>query len=234
MSRWSDWGKALLDVIAPRCCAVCGRRLSVDEQVMCGRCNLHLPRTGFELQPYDNEMAKMFWGLIPVERCVAFFYYTSHAPESRLIYDLKYHHHPEIGYQLGHMLARDCMQAGFFEGIDMIIPIPLYKKRERQRGYNQSVEIARGVAEATGLPLKKDVVERITFGGSQTLRDRWQRTENVEDAFRLKDTSITGHHILLIDDIVTTGATICSCAQELLRAGNVKFSVLCLGLANRE
>ncbi|KXB83661.1 hypothetical protein HMPREF3034_01056 [Prevotella sp. DNF00663] len=132
------------------------------------------------------------------------------------------------------MLARDCMQAGFFEGIDMIIPIPLYKKRERQRGYNQSVEIARGVAEATGLPLKKDVVERITFGGSQTLRDRWQRTENVEDAFRLKDTGITGHHILLIDDIVTTGATICSCAQELLRAGNVKFSVLCLGLANRE
>ena len=117
-----------------------------------------------------------------------------------------------------------------FEGIDAIVPVPLARKRERERGYNQSLELAKGVSEVTGLPIYNKVVKRTKFMGSQTQRGRWERNENVEHVFELVDgDSINGKHLLLIDDVVTTGATIIACAQKMQKASNVKISVLALG-----
>ena len=131
---------------------------------------------------------------------------------------------------MGRLLAKELQRADFFDGIDGIIPIPLTRKRYRQRGYNQSYEIAKGVSEVTGLPIYNDAVQRTNFKGSQTHRWRWDRIENVESAFKLTNAErIAGKHILLIDDVVTTGATMISCAKELSKAGNVKFSTLSLG-----
>ena len=189
-------------LIAPRACPVCGQRLTVGEEVICARCNLHLPRTHFAANAYENEMAKLFWGRIPIERAAALFYY-------------------EAGSEVS-----------FFEGIDMIVPIPLAKRRERQRGYNQSTEIARGVAHATGLPIRSKVVRRIRFEGSQTQQSLQGRHENVEGVFELcRKADVQGKHILLIDDIVTSGATIVSCANELRKGGAAHFSILSLGFA---
>lgn len=220
----------LLNLIAPPICPVCGSRLSANEQLLCGKCNLHLPRTYYSKIPYDNELAKLFWVLLPIERATAFFYYEAHSEVSRLIYQLKYRHHPETGRILGRMVAREIIGDGFFEGIDMIIPVPLAKKRLRERGYNQSMEIARGVSEITGLPIADHVVRRKKFVESQTKKDRWQRKENVKDMFSLEDPiAIHDKHVLLIDDVVTTGATIIACGEELKKAEGIRISVLSLG-----
>ena len=227
----SFW-RRLLDLIAPRLCVVCGHRLTVTEEIICSKCNFHLPRTGFHLNAYENEMARLFWAQIPIERATAFFYYEPHAETANLIYELKYKNHPEIGTTIGRMLAKEIQPSGFFDGIDEIIPIPLAKKRLRQRGYNQSEEIAQGISEITGLPMNKKAVRRTVFEGSQTNKGRWERHENVEHVFELVDAeSITNKHLLLVDDVVTTGATCIACAKPLCLAGNVRFSILSLGFA---
>ena len=228
ISFWSS----LLDLISPRTCVVCGQRLSVSEETICSKCNLHLPRTGFQQDPYENIMAKMFWGQIPIERATALFYYEPHAETANILYEMKYKNHPDIGEVMGRLMARELQMSNFFEGIDGIIPVPLAKKRQRQRGYNQSHELAKGISEITGLPIYNKVVRRTVFEGSQTSLGRWERNENVEQVFELKDAStIQGKHLLLVDDVVTTGATIIACAKELCKAGGVRISVLSLGLA---
>ena len=231
MKPISFWTR-LLDLISPRACVVCGCRLSASEEVICGKCNLHLPRTGFQQDPYENIMAKMFWGQIPIERAAALIYYEPHAETANILYELKYKNHPEIGEVMGRLMARELQTGNFFEGIDGIIPVPLAKKRERQRGYNQSHELAKGISEITGLPIYNKVVRRTVFEGSQTSLGRWERNENVEQVFELKDAlTIQGKHLLIVDDVVTTGATVIACAKELCKAEGVRLSVLSLGLA---
>ena len=231
MKPISFW-RRLLDLIAPRLCVVCGHRLTVTEEVICAKCNFHLPRTGFHHHAYDNEMAKLFWAQIPIEKATAFFYYEAHAETANIIYELKYKNHPEIGNIVGRMLAKEIQPSGFFDGIDGIVPIPLAKKRLRQRGYNQSMEIAQGVSEMTGLPIYMKVVRRNSFKGSQTNKGRWDRQENVEHVFELTDaTAVSNKHLLLIDDVITTGATCIACAKALCQSGNIRISILALGFA---
>ena len=162
----------------------------------------------------------------------ALFYYEAHSETANILYELKYKNHPEIGEVMGRLMARELNTTGFFDGIDGIVPIPLAKKRQRQRGYNQSMEIARGVSEVTCLPIYNKVVRRNAFEGSQTNNGRWERNENVEHVFEVEDISaIQGKHLLIVDDVVTTGATVLACAQELCKAPNVKVTVLALGFA---
>ncbi|MCD8296297.1 MAG: ComF family protein [Prevotella sp.] len=228
----------LVNLIAPKQCTICGKRLAIGEELICSVCNYHLPRTNFSKQPYDNKMAKMFWGQIPIERAAAWFFYEPHSNVSRVIHSLKYFNHPEKGVVMGKMLAAEIMSDNFFDSINCIIPVPLTKKRKRARGYNQSYEIARGISEITNIEILDGVVKRKSFKKSQTRMDRWQRMENVENAFELQDKkALAGKHILIVDDVVTTGATIISCAQAITKCiqGNrfnkVKFSVLSVGYA---
>ena len=204
MRRWKNtmkpisFWRRLLDLIAPRLCVVCRHRLSVTEEIICSKCNFHLPRTEFHLNAYDNEMARLFWAQIPIQRATAFFYYEPHAETANII----------------------------------IVPVPLAKKRLHQRGYNQSEEIAQGISEITGLPVYKKVVRRNSFKGSQTNKGRWDRQENVEHVFELIDAqAVCNRHLLLIDDVVTTGATCIACAKALCQAGNVRISILSLAFA---
>ena len=227
----SFWHR-VLDLISPRLCVVCGQRLTVSEEIICSKCNFHLPRTDFQQDPYENEMAKLFWHQIPIERATALFYYEAHSETANILYELKYKNRPDIGEVMGRLVAKELQPSGFFDGIDGIVPIPLAKKRQRQRGYNQSQEIACGISEITNLPIYDKAVRRNVFEGSQTNKGRWERNENVEKVFEMTDeTAIQGKHLLIIDDVVTTGATVIACAKELCKAGNVKVSVLALGFA---
>lgn len=222
----------ILNLIAPRACHVCGHRLNIQEDCICTACNLHLPRTNYALSPTDNMMARRLWGHVPVERCAALFHYEPHSQTANILYDLKYHQHPEIGRAMGEMIAEEFSGLGFFLGIDAIIPVPLTKSRQRERGYNQSHEIAKGVNAITRLPIVDKAVIRETFNESQTRKNALERRENVEKAFRLiGPESIEDRHLLLIDDVLTTGATITACAKELLKAPNVTISVLTLAVA---
>lgn len=219
-----------VDFILPRACVVCGCRLGVTEEAVCTACNMTMPRTRYDADMYGNEMARLFWGHIPVERAVAMVCYEPQSPVSRIVYSLKYLGRHDVGGVIGRLMATEFMPGGFFEGIDMIVPVPLSKDRYRSRGYNQSMEIAEGIGEITGIPVVNDIVRRVTFTESQTKKHRWQRTENVEGAFRLcNGVDVGGKHILIVDDIVTTGSTIISCAEEIGRGGDVRFSILTFG-----
>lgn len=228
ISLWTRF----LDIVAPRTCVSCGCRLAVTEEVLCSVCNSHLPRTNFHENPYDNPLVRLFWGQLPIERATAFFFYTPHSATSRIIYSLKYHDWPEIGVVMGRQVANEIVATGFFDGIDGLLAVPLARKRRRQRGYNQSEMIVKGINEVTGIQVMRKIVSRSSFMRSQTQLGYWERRENVAGAFVLKEKkdNLEGKHLLLVDDVVTTGATIMACAEELKSIKGIKLSVLSLGL----
>ena len=223
------WSR-LLDLISPRQCAICGERLSITEQSVCSSCYLHLPRTTYQFTPLDNPMAQLFWGLAPIDRAAALFFYQPHSEPAQLIYQLKYSDRPDIGEDIGRMMAEEMQMAGFFDGVDVLIPVPLSRKRLRQRGYNQSEMICRGIREKTGIPIVNKILRRKHFLQSQTFLTRYQRQENVADMFGLRDANLlTGKHVLLVDDVCTTGSTLIACANALQPVSGIRISVLTLG-----
>ena len=220
----------LLDIISPRCCLMCGERLALDERNICASCHLHLPQTLQCETPNDNDVAKLFWGLAAVGRAASWLRFYPHSNFSRLIYLMKYKGRSDIAFQLGVLMAEDFNAAGFFEGIDIIVPVPLSRKRKRQRGYNQSERIAEGIGSVTNIGVCTDVLRRKHFLGSQTSKSRSGRQENVRDMFELKrGDRLKGKHVLLVDDIVTTGATLTACANQLEKIEGVRVSVATIG-----
>ena len=227
--RASFWTR-LFDLMSPRLCVACGSRLAESEQHVCSNCVLTLPRTDHSNDPYDSILAKEFWGRLPVERVAAWLSYQPDTPVSRLIHEMKYHDNPAIGRYLGEMMALEFQESGFFRDIDVLLPVPLAPQREQQRGYNQSREIARGISTMTGIPVVDNAMRRIRFEQSQTHMHIEERQANVEGAFELTDaTQLTGRHVLVVDDVITTGATMKACCKELLQAGDVRISIIALG-----
>ena len=225
-SIWTE----LLDIISPRWCAVCGNRLSPDEALLCRKCMSEMPVTPFCQSPYDNLMARLFWGQFPIERASAWFFFRPQSAPTKMVYDLKYHGQIEWGELMGEQMALAHQPYGFFNDIDAIIPMPIAHRRIRERGYNQCEKIARGIKWVTKLPVYSNVIVRHQFEQSQTHQSAWERRENVSNAFQLiRAEKIKGKHLLLVDDVVTTGATVIACAQELAKADDVKISVLAVG-----
>jgi len=175
-------------------------------------------------------MAQLFWKLIPIHQAAALIYYEPHSEVARVVYQLKYGDRPDIGEDMGRIMANEMQMAGFFDDIDVLLPVPLSPKRLRQRGYNQSEQLARGISEITHLPVVTKAIARKHFRQSQTQLSRWQRQENVQDMFTLRDaTPIQGKHVLLIDDICTTGATLIACADAIKAIPGIRISILTLG-----
>ena len=225
-----NWFSRFLDFISPRLCVVCGRRLSPTERSLCSVCQLHLPRTAFQFTPQDNPMAQLFWHLAPIERAAAFIYYQPHSEMARMVYRLKYRNSPDVGEDLGRLMATDFLLAHYFDDIDLLLPVPLTRKRQHQRGYNQSEMLARGISDVTHLPMAPKALKRQVFRDSQTHLSRHERQENVDGIFVVTDTEILkGRHVLLIDDICTTGATLTACAKALASIEGIRISVLTLG-----
>ena len=225
-----NWITRFLDFISPRLCVVCGHRLAPTERSVCAVCMFHLPRTDFHLKPLDNQMAQLFWKLTPIQKAAALFYYHPHSETAQIVYRLKYNNRPDIGEDLGRVMAREMERSDFFSDIDILLPVPLSRKRLRQRGYNQSEMLAVGLSDITHLPIVTKALRRKEFHQSQTMLNRWQRQENVADTFELTDDSqLKGHHVLLIDDVCTTGATLIACTDAIKEVEGIRISVLTLG-----
>ena len=225
-----NWWTRILDLISPRQCVICGERLTVTESTLCSVCLLHLPRTGWQFSPEDNPMAQFFWHLAPIERCAALLYYEPHSEVAQLVYDLKYHDRPDIGEDMGRLMGNEMQMARFFDGIDVLLPVPLSRKRMRERGYNQSECLAVGISDITSVPVVTKALYRKHFLISQTKLNRQERQENVNDMFVLKDDApLRNKHVLLIDDICTTGSTLMACANVLKTVEGIRLSILTLG-----
>ena len=224
---WDDF----ISLLFPRLCFACGDHLLRNEKIICTACYVEIPRTNYHLSD-DNPVARLFWGRCLIEKAAAFSFYTRGSRISKLIHNLKYNGIREIGPELGRIYALTLGSSGFTQGMDIIIPVPLHPSRQRQRGFNQSDSIALGVSEVTGLPFCSNLVSRVSVSETQTRRSRYERWTNVEGIFSVTDPEkVAGRHVLLVDDVITTGSTIESCAGELLKIGGVKVSVVALAYA---
>lgn len=220
------WISDLIDIIFPRHCLVCGEVLSRQEQHMCLDCIYKFPK--IEKRDLDD-IEKTFWGKCEIASATSYMYYRKGSPYNRLLHRLKYGNRPETGIYLARIAAENLIERGFFEGIDVIVPLPLSKKKQRRRGYNQCDYIAEGLSEVSGIPVIKDSVIRKKANETQTHKSRDERWKNVEGIFELtKPEIIEGKHILLVDDILTTGATLTSCAVAIQQGCNCTISIFTL------
>ncbi len=223
-------------IFFPVCCHVCRKPLVEGEQLLCLDCMTKIPLTGFDRIPYDNPLHYRCVDLdCKIDKAVSFFYYKNESAYSRMIRDAKYYGRPQINRTLGRIFATHLRATGFFDDIDLIIPVPVHWARRLMRGYNQTEYIARGISEATGIPVVGNLIAS-RYHRSQTSRKATERREALRDNFKvIRADQLTGKHILLVDDVITTGATILTCGSAIYRAAAIeRLSVLSLGAARLE
>ncbi|HEX2935521.1 MAG TPA: ComF family protein [Bacteroidales bacterium] len=228
--KFSDLAYDLWSLFYPRICPACDNPLVRNEEFLCTTCLMDLPRTHFHKDP-ENEVAQMFWGRIKVENASAYLYFQKKSKVQHLLHKLKYKGDKEIGRFLGRMAGNELKETPFGQ-IDMIISLPLHPKKQKIRGYNQSEMIALGLGEAMGKKIETNVLIRKFANTTQTRKHRYERWLNVEEVFEVVNyDKIANKHVLLVDDVVTTGATLEASAGELLKAGNTKVSIVTLAKA---
>ncbi len=233
MSHIKDIGDDFLSLFLPRLCLGCRAHLVRGEDVLCMECLLSMARTDFHLRR-DNMLEQSFWGRCHVERAAAFSVYNRGSRIRKLIHSLKYDGRKEIGKMLGELYGSTLAGSGFMEGIEMIVPVPLSAERQRQRGFNQSECFAQGLSASCRVPVRNDILLRTGRSESQTRRGRYERWENVEGLFTVrKPSEITGKHLLVADDVITTGSTMEACVNALLEAGGERISVVALAAAQK-
>jgi len=212
---WKDF----IDLIFPRNCPLCKQALFDFEPCLCTICQGMLPRANFHLHPFDNELTSKLQGLMPVHRVMAFLRFTKKGKSQALLHLLKYKNKPELGEELGRLYGLSLLEKGFAGFWDVLVAVPLHPLKKQRRGYNQSECFARGLSKVLGVPYRELLVRR-KFTSTQTNKSRLERLENVDDVFALNEGQVTqGLRFLLVDDILTTGATLCACAQTLLQGG---------------
>lgn len=231
-NTFRTWFFSFVHLFFPRQCAVCGASLQEGEEGICMRCNMDMPRTNYHLRK-DNPVERMFWGKMPLERATSCFFYHKGSDFRRILHQLKYGGRKDLGEVMGRFMAAELSAIGFFNGIDVIIPVPLHPRKQKQRGYNQSECIARGVSAVTGISIDTASVVRKKYTETQTRKSSYERWENVDGIFRLRHSaSFVGKHILIIDDVLTTGATTTACADAFKEVEGVRISVLTLAVAD--
>lgn len=219
-----DWLYSILNLFYPRVCAACGETLLKDEETVCLKCRYTLPFTGYE-NLADNPLAQVFYGRVRFHAVTACFFFAKSGKVQHLIHELKYKNNPEAGVFLGQELGKTIKDAPLFQGIDYLIPVPLHPRREKQRGYNQSLLIAQGINEVTGIPIGDKYLIRAVYTTTQTKKSADERHKNVKDIFEVRfPEELEGKHVLLIDDVLTTGATLESCAHQLENIPGITIS----------
>ncbi len=219
--------------VYPNLCLACGDRLKKQESSICLSCQFSLPQTNFHMQA-DNPVAKHFWGRVKICTATAFLGFSKGGRVQRLIHQLKYNRQKELGIYLGHWFGQKLLRDGTHEGFDYIIPVPLHPRKIRKRGYNQSDLIAEGLSKALNVPWSADYLIKGMNNESQTSKSRIERWRNVEHIYQLKSAhDLKGKKVLLVDDVITTGATLEGCAQTLLAIEGLELHIASLACAQR-
>lgn len=219
-----------LQFFFPELCIACHHLLTAEEKVLCTSCLYHLPRTDFH-KFLDNPVSQLFWGRVKIEASASWFYYFKGSAYQSIIHKLKYNGRKDIGIELGRIFASEILTSDVCS-VDLLIPVPLHPRKLKSRGYNQSEMIAKGMADIMNKEMLNNVLIKTSFTETQTRKSRFDRYLNIEGKFKvINEEKIQNKHILLIDDVITTGATIESCAVALLKVNGVKLSVASLAVA---
>lgn len=220
---------ALLSFVFPETCHICGNRLAGNQQYICTSCLMDLPRSLYHRTP-DNLMEQRFIGQFKFVRATAHFLYSSGSPLSKVMQDLKYHHFKGLAEYMGKIIAQELYTTPFFNGIDIIVPIPMHFFKKAQRGYNQAEVIAKGISEVTGISTGNYLIAKKRHR-TQTKQSVEMRKRNLKDIFRVKTSrDLNPLHILLVDDVCTTGSTITEAANTILsKFPDTRLSILTIG-----
>lgn len=225
----NDFIKALADFLLPPQCHICGRDLAPGEDNVCTSCLDELPRSGYQHRQL-NPMEERFAGVFPFERATGHFLYSRGTPLAVLIHDMKYRGFPRIGYTLGSTVGRELFPSGFFSDAEVAVPVPMHWFKKARRGYNQVEYIARGIADAAGLEVST-ALRALHPHSTQTRLTRSERLQNTSGVFKIKrPAEIAGRHVLLVDDVCTTGATLIAAAEALWESKPSALTILTLGV----
>jgi ComF family protein len=220
-----------VSLLFPQLCAACGESLVGSEELICTECRFSLPYTDFEVRP-DNIVAQQFWGRVKLEAAYALFYFMKGGKVQNLVHGLKYKGMKEIGTLLGQMAGSRLAKNEVFKSVDLLIAVPLHKKRLKQRGYNQAECFAQGIARQLGVEVETDNLLRPTATETQTHKGRFERFNNMQEVFTLKHPErLANKHILLVDDVITTGSTLEACGAQLLKIEGVRLSIATIAYA---
>lgn len=224
--------KDFISLIFPKICVSCGKSLYKNEHSICTYCAYHLPKTNYHLDN-ENPVAKIFWGRATIFSAAAFYSFNKGGQVQHLIHQLKYKGRPEVGIAVGKLYGYELLQSDYFKTVDTIIPVPLHPKRQKKRGYNQSDCFAEGLSKSMKVAADYKILYRGFNSETQTKKSRFKRWQNVETIFQLRDlTTLQGKHVLLVDDVITTGATLEACAQTLLKVPDIKVSIATMAYAS--
>ncbi|MBT8221018.1 MAG: ComF family protein [Bacteroidia bacterium] len=217
--------------ISPSLCQICGEALVYDAQIVCLSCEEDLPVTSFHMQK-DNPFTDKFFGRINLQAGASYLYFTKEGIAQKLVHQLKYKGKTKLGTSLGQRYGHVLKESSLFKNIDLIMPVPLHRKRLRSRGYNQSSLFAKGISETMDIPMDSNNVIRHRATKTQTRKTRLERFQNVDGAFRVLDPKqLEYKNVLLVDDILTTGATLEGCSKELLKIPGLQLSMATIGFA---
>jgi ComF family protein len=220
-----------ISLLFPELCPACGTDLVANEHIICTDCLYNLPATNFHTQP-DNIVAQQFWGKIKVESAYALYYFTKGGKVQNLMHHFKYKGMHQIGNVLGNIAGGQLVANDKFSSVDYIIPVPLHKSRLKERGYNQSACFAEGLAQKLHTEVELNNLVRVKATETQTHRSRFARFENMQEVFVVADPEkLKDKHVLLVDDIVTTGSTLEACGMQLLKIPGLKLSIATIAYA---
>lgn len=223
----------LLHLLYPHVCTGCGSDLVEENNLLCLKCVNDLPHTNFAMHA-GNPVEKIFWGRLALTAAMSEFYFSKGTLIQTLIHEFKYKGNTDIGMYLGAMMGSSLLSNNRFTKIDALVPLPLFADKEFKRGYNQATILCNGISEVTDIPVIKNNVVRNRFTETQTKKHRTERWENVESSFEVRNPKeIKGKHILLVDDVVTTGATLEACGAEILKVEGSMLSIATLAYASK-
>ena len=230
MGLWNDF----IALIYPRNCITCGNSLYKHEEFICNHCYLTLPKSNFHAEE-NSELERVFAGRVPVTKAGSYYLFEKDGKVQKLLHDIKYKGNKALAEQLGVWYAQSLKDCNEIAKADVIIPVPLHSKKQKQRGFNQSEEFAKGLAKEFNMAVDMENLFRNQFTETQTRKKKFERWENVKDKFELKNPdALKDKCIILVDDVITTGATIDACYEALKNVPGIKISVLSLAYAKKD